>query len=115
LNQSLRFFLTLLFTALVASCSSKTKQEVDWQALQYNIETLSTLAAGCLEQKTRQSGTCINFVRRYKADGAYHVKLVGDNLPELLNKDLDAALITTEQTLVISKAVLFMAGYDQPL
>lgn len=115
LNQSLKSFLMLLFTALVTSCSSKAKQEVDWDAVRYNIETLSTLAAGCLEQKARQSEPCINFVRHYKADGADHVKLLSDNLPELLNKDLDAALITTEQILVITKAVLFMAEYDQPL
>lgn len=109
----LRIDLMLLFTALVASCSSKAKQEVDWDAVRYNIETLSTLAAGCLEQKARLSEPCINFVRHYKADGADHVKLLSDNLPELLNKD-DAALITTEQILVITTAVLFMGGYDQP-
>ncbi|MBU1620990.1 MAG: hypothetical protein KJ556_12030 [Gammaproteobacteria bacterium] len=114
MNQSLKFFLMLLYTALVASCSSKAKQEVDWDAVLYNMETLSTLAASCLEQKARQSESCINFVRHYEADGADHVELLSDNLPELLNNDLDAALITTEQILVITTAVVFMGGYDQP-
>ncbi|RVT44210.1 hypothetical protein EMM73_16975 [Rheinheimera sediminis] len=109
MNQSLKCLSVLIVATVVAACSGKAKEQVNLQALQDNIENLSTLAALCLEQKARGSEPCLSFVRQYEADGADQIKRVSDHLPEFLEKDLDAALVTTEQVLVITNAVLFMA------
>ena len=115
MKQSLKLLPVLIFMALVASCTSKTKNEVDWDVLLYNIEALSILAATCLEHQSRKSEACLDFVTEYKSNGADNMKLFSENVTEFLNKDLEAALITTQQIIVISDAFLFMAGHNKPL
>ncbi|WP_337881082.1 hypothetical protein [Rheinheimera sp.] len=106
--------LVLLCSVSLTACASKAKQELNWDALRHNIATLSVVAATCLEQKATDSAACVDFAHRYQTNGAQDLKLFSEHLADFLKKDLDAALETTAQTLVIANAVVFVVDAGKP-
>jgi len=102
-------FPVLLFTTFMAAGTDKPSNEIDWDALRYDIENLSRVAATCLEGKSRKSESCVDFVKQYRADGEAKVTLFSEHATVLLSKDLEATLNTVQHITVISEAFLFIA------
>ena len=109
----MRFCLIIIYVLIAAlsvfSCANNYKRVTEDSHLISSIEQLSVQADTCLATESKTSNACVNFFKLYRTGGADAVKQLSANAASYLEKDLDAALNTTEQIIIISNAVLFLA------